>query len=106
MHLAIYVARKAEMPSLMVSEATDLGMASGWLAFGLFALLAVTSNHVSVQWLGPRWKALHRWVYPAAALTIAHWVMTAFDPLLGYIYGGALAVLIVARPLLRRSRSR
>lgn len=102
LHLVVYLERKSAMPVLIVREAADPGMAVGWLAFVLFALLAVTSNDASVRLLKRGWKALHRWVYPATALVIAHWVMTAFDPLWGWIYGAVVAALGAAR-LLRRS---
>jgi methionine sulfoxide reductase heme-binding subunit len=102
LHLAVYLARKAEMPVLIVREAVDPGMALGWIAFAGFALLAATSNDASVRRLGPRWKPLHRLVYAAAALTIGHWALTAFDPLAGWIYGGVLLAVVAVRPVLRR----
>ena len=37
--------------------------------------LAVTSNDLSVRRLGPRWRRLHRLVYPAAVLGAVHYVM-------------------------------
>jgi methionine sulfoxide reductase heme-binding subunit len=97
LHLAIYLVRKAPAPELILREALDAGMALGWIAFVLFAVLAATSNDASVRGLGRRWKALHRWVYAAAALTIGHWVMTAFDPLAGWIYGAVLLALGLLR---------
>jgi len=98
LHLAVYLHRKAEAPGLVLREAADPGMAVGWIAFMLFAVLAATSNDASVRLLKRAWKALHRWVYPAAALTVGHWVLTAFDPLEGWIYGGVLAALAASTP--------
>lgn len=103
LHLAIYLVRKAPAPELILREALDPGMALGWIAFVGFALLAATSNDASVRRLGPRWKGLHRWVYAAAALTIAHWVMTAFDPLAGWIYGAVLLAVGLLRFTPRRT---
>lgn len=106
LHLAIYLGRKAEMPILILREGLDPGMAVGWIAFLLFGLLAATSNDASVRLLRRGWNRLHRLVYPAAALTIAHWVMTAFDPLAGWAHGGVLVALEATRLALQRRRSR
>lgn len=50
---------------------------SGWIAFFIMAALAWTSTDKAVRRMGPQWKALQRWVYPAAILTFLHWIMTA-----------------------------
>ncbi len=50
---------------------------TGWIAFFIMAALAWTSTDAAVRRLGPKWKALQRWVYPAAILTFLHWLMTA-----------------------------
>ncbi len=105
LHLAVYLVRKAEAPALILREAMDAGMTVGWMAFVGFALLAATSNDVSVRRLGPRWKALHRLVYVAAALTMAHWILTAFDPLVGWIYAAVLVAVEAVRLALRRVRA-
>lgn len=103
-HLAVYLARKAELPILIVREGLDPGMAGGWIAFVGFAALAITSNDGSVRGLGRGWKALHRLVYPAAALTAAHWLMTAFELRDGLIHAAILAALLATRIALRRRR--
>jgi len=104
-HLAVYLARKAELPMLIVREGLEPGMAVGWLAFVGFAALAMTSNDGSVRGLGGGWKTLHRLVYPAAALTVAHWLMTAFELRDGLVHAAILAALLAARiALLRRRR--
>ena len=60
---------------------------------GIFVPLAITSNDVSVRRLRRLWKRLHRWVYAAALLTFAHWVITAYDPTAGLIHLAVLAAL-------------
>jgi len=47
----------------------------GMGAFLLMLPLAATSNNLSVRKLGPRWRKLHRLVYPAALLGGVHYVM-------------------------------
>jgi sulfoxide reductase heme-binding subunit YedZ len=46
---------------------------SGWAASLIFVPLAATSFDGAVRALGPGWKAVQRWVYPAALLTLLHW---------------------------------
>ena len=46
---------------------------TGLIAFTILLLLAVTSPHAAVRWLGGKlWKNLHRLVYVAAALAAYH----------------------------------
>ncbi len=50
---------------------------TGWIAFFIMIPLAWTSTDAAVRRMGPKWKALQRWVYPAAVLTFLHWITTA-----------------------------
>jgi sulfoxide reductase heme-binding subunit YedZ len=50
----------------------NLSLLLGTLAFVILMLLAGTSFDRAVAWLGPRWKPLHRLVYAAGVLTVAH----------------------------------
>jgi sulfoxide reductase heme-binding subunit YedZ len=72
-------------------------MWSGWLAVGILLLLAATSNDASVRWLKRRWQLLHRAAYIAAILSFAHWVLSAFDPVPGYLHFAVLAILETIR---------
>lgn len=95
-HLIAYVVKIGAYAGVL-NEALEPGMWTGWLAFLLFVPLAITSNNVSVRKLGRRWKKLHRLVYFAAALTFAHWLLVAFNPLAGMIHAGILVLLEVYR---------
>lgn len=47
---------------------------TGWGAFVIFLPLAATSMDLALRKMGPkRWKALQRWTYGAAVLTLIHW---------------------------------
>ena len=100
-HAAIYLERKADLTRIL-REGTDPGMLTGWLALLGMLLLAASSNDRSVRWLGGRWKGLHRLVYGIALLSIVHWVLTAFDPTMGYVHLGLLVVLLLLRGVPRR----
>jgi len=100
-HTVAYLVRKSDL-QLIASEGLEAGLLTGWIAFLVFIALAVTSNDVSVRAMGRKWRRLHQTVYVAAILTYLHWVLTAFDPTMGYVHGTVAAVLLLAR--LRRDR--
>jgi len=77
-HTFVYLQRKQSL-AVILDEGSEPAMLAGWLAFLVFAVLAMTSNDRAVAWLRGSWKRLHRWIYPAAVLMFAHWVFTAFD---------------------------
>lgn len=76
-HLAHYVLETNNL-RFMLSEMIELRFAVGWLGFAIFAALAMTSNNGSKQYLGRKWKTLHLWIYPAAAMTFLHWYFFDF----------------------------
>ena len=104
-HLGVYLIRKAELARI-ISEGQEIGLLTGWIAMILLLPLALTSNDASVRAMGRAWKALHRLVYPAAALALAHWLLTAFDMTVGLIHAGVLVAVETARLLLTRRRRR
>lgn len=96
LHTAIYLQRKAEL-ALILDEAKDVDMWTGWLALLVMLLLAITSNDLSVRKLRRRWQTLHRTVYVAAALIFAHWILTAFDPFDAYLHATVLIIFLAIR---------
>ena len=103
LHAVAYLARQTAFTRIH-EEAVELGLATGWIAFVVMLALAATSNDTSVRFLRARWKTLHRAVYVAAALTLAHWILTAFDPTAAYVHLGVLATLEAIRLLLSYRR--
>jgi sulfoxide reductase heme-binding subunit YedZ len=73
LHLVLYVMEKGALAP-MLAEFMELGIWTGWLAFAIFVPLGLTSNNISQRWLLTKWKTLQRFVYPAAVLTLAHWI--------------------------------
>lgn len=104
-HAVVYLQRQADLSSI-VDDAAATAMWTGWLALIVMLPLAATSNDASVRRLGRRWQLLHRLVYPAAVLTFAHWILTAFDPVPGSIHAGVLAAIVAIRLWLGRRRRR
>ena len=91
-HLVAYLWKLASVAKVL-EEGADPGMWTGWIALIIFLALAITSNNFSTLKLGRRWKNLHRFVYLAAILTFAHWVLVAFDPVSGLAHAGVLIAL-------------
>ena len=58
----------------ILAELPALGIWTGWLAFAIFIPLAITSNDAAQRYLASAWKSLQRGVYPAALLTLVHWI--------------------------------
>lgn len=80
---------------------------TGWIAMAIMAVLAAISFDRAVRTLGPRWKTIQRWIYPMAALTFVHWLMTdetGWVTIL--IYTGPLIALEIWRIVRYRSRIR
>lgn len=67
----------------------------GFTALLLLIPLAVTSTRGMMRRLGPRWKKLHRLVYPAAVLGVWHFYwQVKLDTLEPTVYSVILAVLL------------
>lgn len=96
LHTGVYLERKWGA-DLILKEGLEPSLATGWLAFAIFVLLAATSNDASVRALGRTWRRLHRWVYAATVLMFAHWWLASFDPTLGYVFAGVLAGMQLLR---------
>ncbi len=90
LHTAVYLDRKAGS-GLVLQEAREFSIWTGWLALAIFLPLALTSNDASLRWLRNNWKKLHRLIYPAAILTFVHWIFAAFSFVPGLIH---LAILL------------
>ena len=95
-HTLVYLDRKASA-GMVLAELSTPYILAGWLALALFVPLAATSNDAATRALKRSWKTLHRLVYPAAILTFAHWVLSAFDPTAAWIHIGILVAIELVR---------
>jgi sulfoxide reductase heme-binding subunit YedZ len=90
----------------VIAELGKVAIWTGWLACLIMLPLAMTSSDVAVRRMGGRrWKALHRWVYPAAVLTVAHWAFIAGGIAAVTVHFLPLAVLLVLRWYWQKRRS-
>ncbi|HMS19284.1 ferric reductase-like transmembrane domain-containing protein [uncultured Sphingorhabdus sp.] len=84
LHLLFYLIDMGNLDDIL-AEWLAPGIWTGWAAFALMLPLALTSNDASVRRLRAAWKRLQRLVYPAALLTLLHWIWVHNS------YAGALA---------------
>jgi len=81
---------------------------TGLIALTILLVLAITSLHVFVRWLGgKRWKRLHRFAYVAAALVAYHQAAArkVFPPQVLWIFV-PLALLEIARVIREKTRTK
>lgn len=104
LHLFFYLA-DMETVANVLAEIDSLGIWTGWLALLLFSALAVTSNDASMRALGKGWKKLQRLAYPAAVLTLVHWMFVHDDVAAALMTFAPLAALETWR-LFRTFRGR
>lgn len=75
----------------MLAEVGAPGIWTGWLALLCLALPAFASSDAAMRLLRRNWKRLQRFAYPAALLTLAHWVL---------VHDGMTSALVHVAPLL------
>lgn len=92
LHTAVYAQRLGAVTAIG-AQAREASMWTGWLALAIMLPLALTSNDWAVRRLRQAWKSLHRLVYAAALLTLAHWFLAAFNPGPGIAHFAVLACL-------------
>ena len=89
LHLLFYVL-DMETVANMLAEIGAPAIWTAWLAFLLLVPVALTSNDASMRALRAGWKKLQRLAYPAAVLTLAHWLL---------VHDGKAAALLHFAPL-------
>lgn len=73
-------------------------IAVGFVAFLMLIPLAATSTDGVIRRLGKRWGRLHKLVYPAAALSILHYLMVQkLDLSKGLVYAAVFGVVMLLR---------
>lgn len=102
LHLYFYV-REMETLANILAELPLLGIWTGWAAFALLLPLALTSNDAAVRRLKSAWKKLQRLVYPAALLTLVHWIVV-HDALVSALVQVAPLILLESYRLIRLVR--
>ena len=94
---AVFYVIDMELLSEILKEATIFSMWTGWLAFVIFTVMAITSNEASVRALKRNWKTIQRFVYAAAVLTMLHWIYVHGSWKGAAVHFAPLALLELAR---------
>jgi sulfoxide reductase heme-binding subunit YedZ len=89
LHLLFYLLDMETVRNIL-AEADAPGIWTGWAAFLCLLPMALTSNDAAQRALKAGWKRLQRLAYPAALLTLAHWML---------VHDGLAAALISFAPL-------
>jgi sulfoxide reductase heme-binding subunit YedZ len=90
LHLLLYVLDMETVRNIL-AEIGALGIWTGWVAFLCLLPMALTSNDAAVRTLRANWKRLQRLAYPAAILTLVHWM---------FVHDGFIAALVNFAPLI------
>lgn len=96
LHLLFYLFALGDV-AVILDELGLTGIWTGWVALALLVPLAVTSNDASMRALRRNWKRLQRLVYPAALLTLFHWIAVHGDFAAALAHFVPLAILEALR---------
>lgn len=103
LHLTFYFVDMGTLDGVL-DELLLSGIWTGWAALLLMLPLALTSNDAAMRALKSGWKRLQRLAYPAALLTLVHWMIVhnnVREALLWFAPLGLLQLLRIARRLRR-----
>ncbi len=89
LHLAFYVIDMGSVAA-MLDELPIRSIWTGWLALAVMLPMALTSNMTAMRALKRAWKLVQRLAYPAAVLTLLHWL---------WVHDGATVALVHFAPL-------
>lgn len=98
LHLVFYIIDMGNVAD-MIAEALAPGIWTGWAAFILMMVPALLSNDRSMRALKAQWKRLQRLVYPAAILTLLHWIWVHNNLGPALVHFIPLALIVALRAL-------
>lgn len=96
LHLAFYIL-DMETVAAMLAELGAPGIWTGWLALLCMAVPALISSDAAMRLLRRNWKRLQRLAYPAAILTLVHWVLVHDGMTSALVHFAPLALLQTIR---------
>ena len=96
LHLYFYMIDMGTLDA-MLAEIGALGIWTGWVALLLFVPLGLTSNEAALRALRAGWKKLQRLAYPAAILTLVHWIFIHNNLAPALVHFAPLAILTAWR---------
>jgi sulfoxide reductase heme-binding subunit YedZ len=95
-HMAVFALSIGSVADIVAGMAWA-SMWTGWAAFAALLVMAAISNDRAVRAMGRGWKAVQRLAYPAALLTLVHWLLLTRDWSEAIIWFAPLGLLQLAR---------
>lgn len=104
LHLVFYVSDMGTLADIL-AEIGAPGIWTAWAAMVPLTIVAVVSNDAAMRRLRTLWKPVQRLAYPAAVLTLAHWILVHNNVAAALVHFVPLALIVAARALLPLQRS-
>ena len=81
----------------MLAEIAAPGIWTAWAAMLFMSIVALVSNNALMRLLRKAWKPVQRLTYPAAVLTLAHWILVHNNATAALVHFVPLALIVAAR---------
>lgn len=104
LHLLFYLIDMAALDDIL-AEVGVPGIWTAWAAMALLTIVAAASNDPAMRALRTAWKPVQRLAYPAAMLTLAHWMLVHNNAVAALVHFVPLALIVAARAFLPPLRS-
>lgn len=104
LHLAFYAIDMGRLTDILAEIAAP-GIWTGWAAMAVLTIVAAASNDAAMRALRTLWKPVQRLAYPAAVLTLAHWILIHNNAAAALVHFVPLALIVAARAFLPLPRS-
>jgi methionine sulfoxide reductase heme-binding subunit len=104
LHLLFYLIEMGNLRDIL-AEIGAPGIWTAWAAMLLLTVIAAASNDAAMRALRKAWKPLQRLAWPAAVLTLAHWILVHNNGAAALAHFVPLALIAAARAFLPQPRS-
>lgn len=104
LHLLLYAIEMGTLSDIL-AEIGAPGIWTAWAAMVPLTIVAIVSNDAAMRRLRTLWKPVQRLAYPAAVLTLAHWILIHNNVAAALVHFVPLALIVAARALLPLQRS-
>lgn len=104
LHLLFYLIDMASLADILAEIAAP-GIWTAWAAMAVLTVIAAASNDAAMRCLLALWKPVQRLAYPAAVLTLAHWILVHNNAAAALVHFVPLALIVAARAFLPHHRS-
>jgi methionine sulfoxide reductase heme-binding subunit len=104
LHTIFYIADMGNLDD-MLAEIAAPGIWTAWAAMLFMTIVAIASNDTAMRVLRTAWKPVQRLAWPAAVLTLAHWILVHNNATAALVHFVPLAAIVAARAFRLSPRS-